>query len=81
MNATSGRIRSNARIASSAMSATMNLQKPVGADLTKTKNYDKEQVQNVVNLLGGTEEANKVFYNTGGLQLKNSLSGQKSHGH
>lgn len=65
------------------MSATMNLSRPVGADLSMTKNFDTAQLRDVVNLVGQSD-ANKVFYNTGGLQLKNSLSNNiraKSHGH
>ena len=48
-----------------------------------TKNFDTAQLRDVVNQIGAND-ANKVFYNTGGLQLKNSLSnsiGAKSHGH
>ena len=67
----------------STISATMNIARPVGADLTMTKNLDTDKLRNVVNMVG-QEDANKVFYNTGGLQLKNSLSNNiraKSHGH
>ena len=75
----------NAHIAnpSSAHSNTMNVNRPVGADLSMTKNFDTAQLRDVVNLVG-QNDANKVFYNTRGLQLKNSLSNSiraKSHGH
>ena len=61
----------------------MNLHRPVGADLTMTKNFDTAQLRDVLNQVGANDD-HKVFYNTGGLQLKNSLSnsiGAKSHGH
>jgi len=81
LNNTNDRMRSNAQqTVSNSIYKTMNLTKIVGADLTNTKNLDTAQLRNAVNLID-TNDTNKVFYNTGGLQLKNSLSGQKSQGH
>ena len=79
-----GRIKANAR-ASPPMSATMNLAKPVGADLTRAKNLDTSALEKVGNMTAaGHEDSHKVFYNTRGLQMKNSLSNSirtKSHVH
>ncbi len=67
------------------MSATMNLAKQVGGDLTMTKNLDTTILERVGNLTtAGYDDSHKVFYNTRGLQLKNSLSNSirtKSHVH
>lgn len=68
-----GRIAANSRITNSAQSAKMNVKKPIGADLTMTKNFDTAQVRQVIDAIG-SEDENKVFYNTGGFKLKNSLS-------
>lgn len=67
------------------MSATMNLAKPVGADLTLAKNLDTSALEKIGNMTAtGHEDSHKVFYNTRGLQMKNSLSNSirtKSHVH
>ena len=67
------------------MSATMNLAKTVGADLTLTKNLDTSALEKVGNMTAAAhEDSHKVFYNTRGLQMKNSLSNSirtKSHVH
>ena len=53
--------------------ARIQMRNTVGADLTQTRNFDRSHLANVMNL-GVLDEQNKVFYNTSGLQLKNSLS-------
>ena len=57
--------------------ARIQMGKTVGADLTQTRNFDRSHLANVANL-GVLDETNKVFYNTSGLQLKTSLSGQRA---
>ena len=73
MRATYGLNSSGHAAGNSTMTATMNLSKPVGGDLTMTKNLDRASLRNAMNLVPH-EDTNKVFYNTGGFQLKNSLS-------